>query len=121
MKKPKKVKRKSTLRERLLRRWRNGPLEVKELCYMDIGKYRTWFGKSYLTSQKKISKPTDDQLASLSQQEALGLALAQCPTNISFAGLGQANMYPLGHSCQCSVCHPRLGGRGIGRFFSGLF
>ncbi len=104
MKKPKKVKRKSTLRERLLRRWRNSSLRVKELSRMEFGKI--------LISNKEA-------VASMKALDAMAQA-AIYGSPLAMAG-AQANIYPLGHSCQCSVCYPRLGRRGIGRFFSGLF
>ena len=116
MKKTKKVKRKikSTLRERLLHRWRHGSLRVKELSRMGFGK--TPISK---TIDQAITGPTKEAIAATKALYAMSqAAIAGSPLAM---GVAQANMYPLGHGCRCSVCYPRLGGGGIGRFFSGLF
>ena len=121
MKKPKKVKRKTTLRERLLRRWRNSSLKIKELSRMEFGK--TPISK---TIDQAITGPTKEAIAATKALYAMAqAAISTSPLNAlpfgpSLLAQQQANMNPLGR-CQCSVCYPRLGRRGIGRFFSGLF
>lgn len=108
MKKVKKSKKRArpSLKDRLLRRWRNGSLRVKELSRMEFGK---------ILISKKEAFATLRTLDAMAQA-----AIDRSP--LAMAG-AQANMYPLGHGCRCSVCHPPRGpyATGLGTFFGRLF
>ena len=100
MKKPKKSKQrvKGSLKDRLLRRWRNSSLRVKELSRMEFGK--TPISK---TIDQAITGPTKEAIAAtralyaMSQAAIANLPLTGSPLGSGLLAQQQANMYPLGH------------------------
>ena len=104
---------KISLRQRLLRRWGNGSLRVKELSRMG-------FGKIPISKEKAIAAMK--ALDAMAQAAIANSPLTTSPLGASLLAHQQANMYPLGHSCSCPTCQRSRGlTTGLGGLLGGIF